>query len=182
VNDWVLPGGHTFVDGHAMVNLAELEMANIPSHLLPEVRRQMVSAVIERPPRMPETALAVNIPKLNLDETIIQGSDEEALKLGVGQVLNGTTPGDETGTLALSAHNDIFGELFRDLDQLDVGDEFYVRTEQRSYTYRVTRVEVVNPTDVWVLENTGIPTAILISCYPYRVNNQRIVVFAERLD
>lgn len=182
VNDWVLPGGHTFIDGQPVQNLQELVSANIPSHLLPEVQMNLIAPVVSRPPRTAETALALNIPKLNLDETIIQGSDWEALRLGVGQVLNGASPGDVSGNVALSAHNDIYGELFRHLDQLEPGDEFSIRTEERVYNYVVTRLEVVDPTDVWVLENTGLPTAVLISCYPYRVNDKRIVVFADRVD
>ncbi|TVR20119.1 MAG: class D sortase [Anaerolineaceae bacterium] len=181
VNDWVLPGGHTFINDQPVQNLQELVSADIPSHLLPEVQMNLIAPVVARPPRTAETALALSIPKLNLDETIIQGSDWEALRLGVGQVLNGASPGDVSGNVALSAHNDIYGELFRHLDQLEPGDEFSIRTEERVYNYVVTRLEIVDPTDVWVLENTGLPTATLISCYPYRVNDKRIIVFADRV-
>ncbi len=182
VNDWVLPGGHTFIEGQPVQNITELAESDIPRHLLPEVQMKLIAPVIDRPQRRPETALGLNIPGLNLDETIIQGSDWEALKLGVGQVLNGTSPGDITGNVVLAAHNDIYGELFRHLDQMAPGDQFTIRTEERAYTYVVTDIQIVQPTDVWVMENTGVPTATLISCYPYRINDQRIVVFAERLD
>lgn len=182
VNDWVLPGGHTSDGGQPIYNLAELREADIPAHLLPEVQQQLITPVIERPPRTPETALYVNIPKLNIEQTIVQGADWEALKQGVGQVINGARPGDETGNVVLAAHNDIYGELFRNLDELDVGDEFTIRTESNIYTYVITGYDVVEPTQVEVLRNSGIPTATLISCYPHGQNTHRIVIFAERVD
>ncbi len=82
----------------------------------------------------------------------------------------------------LSAHNDIFGELFRDLDQLKPGDEIVVSTATRDYVYRVTGMRIVQPTEVDVMADTSKATITLISCYPYLVDNQRIVVFGELSD
>jgi sortase A len=177
LNDVVLPGGHITELGNIRFNQEE-----IPSHLLPLVKAELDTPTIERPPKTPETALRISIPKLNLDESIVQGSDWEALKQGVGQVLNGSRPGDDTGNVALSAHNDVYGELFKNLDQLEVGDQFTIQTERSVYVYEIREIQVVEPTDVWVMQNTGVPTATLISCYPYRVNTQRIVVFADRIN
>jgi sortase A len=100
----------------------------------------------------------------------------------VGQLQNGVNPGDESGNVVFSAHNDIWGELFRYLDQLEAGDQFQVQTQTQIFTYQITGWEVVEPTAVHVLESTGDPTATLISCYPYQIDNKRIVVFANRVD
>jgi sortase A len=181
VHDWVLPGGHTSEGGQPVVNITELNEAGIPASLLPRVQTKLITPVIDRPERTPETAMAVNIPELGLEATIVQGADWEALKLGVGQVLNNANPGDPTGNVVLAAHNDIYGELFRELDQLEAGDRFTIRTEQNVYEYEVTGWEVVEPTAVEVMQNTGIPTATLISCYPLGINDKRIVVYAERV-
>ncbi len=81
--------------------------------------------------------------------------------------------------MVLSAHNDIFGELFRDLDQLEPGDEIQVYTDRGEYTYRVTGTRIVEPTEVSVMDPTPRPTVTLISCYPYLIDTQRIVVFGE---
>ncbi|MBI5668885.1 MAG: sortase [Chloroflexi bacterium] len=178
INQIVLPGGHTppTAPGGAQFNYAE-----VPSNLWSLVETQVMQPIAFRPPPTEETALELNIPKLNVDQTIVQGTDWEALKQGIGQVQNGANPGDERGNLALAAHNDIYGEFFRYLDKLEAGDEFYVRTKTKIYTYRVTGWEVVKPTDVHVLNSTGNPTATLISCYPYGQNTKRIVVYAERV-
>jgi len=177
LNDVVLPGGHIITEsGTVRFNRDE-----IPSHLLPLVKDELETPVIVRPPKTPETALRVSIPRLNLDESIVQGADDEALKQGVGQVINGARPGDDTGNVTLAAHNDVYGELFKNLDQLQVGDQFTVQTERSIYVYEVREIRQVEPTEVWVMQNTGLPTATLISCYPYRVNTHRLVVFADRI-
>jgi sortase A len=81
--------------------------------------------------------------------------------------------------MVLSAHNDIFGEIFRDLDQLKNGDQVIIHTNQRSYTYVVSGNKTVEPTQVEVMEATSQPKLTLISCYPYLVDDQRIVVSAR---
>ena len=173
----VLPGGHIFVNGVPQFNYSE-----VPSHLVPLVESQWVQPPISRPPRTSETALSIVIPQIDINGTVVQGVDLEALKQGVGQVPNGISPGEDTGNVVFAAHNDIYGQLFRHLDELQVGDEFTVQTETRIYTYRITETRIVDPNDVSVLENRQGATATLISCYPYQVNTQRIVVFADRIS
>ena len=177
VDDFILPGGHIFTaTGEVRFNYEE-----VPSNLLGLVQSQILQPVLARPVQTEETAMEIAIPKLGVQQTIVQGMDWEALKLGVGQMLNNVKPGDEQGNMVLSGHNDIYGEVFRDLDQLEVGDEFTVRTRTKVYTYRVTSSNIVDPTEVSVLEPRGGATVTLISCYPYKVNNKRIIIFADRV-
>ena len=108
----------------------------------------------------------------------MQGDGWEQLKKGVGQNIGSADPG-QTGNVVLSAHNDVYGELFRFLDKLQPGDQVVLYTQQRQYTYIVDRTAIVEPTAVEVMAPTENPTVTLISCYPYLVNKQRIVVFAR---
>src|SRR5690606_27218292 len=179
IEDVVLPGGHT---PPTSPHGAQPNLNEIPANLQPLVQAQLFQPVLSRPAPTDATALRLIIPKLNIDQTIVQGTDWEALKQGVGQLLNGVTPASQRGNLVLSAHNDIYGELFRHLDRLEPGDRFQVQTRTQIYNYVVRGSQIVEPTDVHVLESTSAPTATLISCYPYQVNNKRIVVFAERVD
>jgi sortase A len=175
----VLPGGHTppTSPGGPQFNLNE-----IPSNLLPVVQSQLFQPQISRPPRTNETALRLIIPKLQLDSSIVQGTDWEALKQGVGQLQNGVNPTHDQGNVVFSAHNDIYGELFRHLDQLEAGDRLQVQTQTKIFTYEVTGWDIYEPTDVHVLDARGGATLTLISCYPYQVDDKRIVVFANRVD
>lgn len=178
IENVVLPSGHT---PPTSPHGAQPNLNEIPANLQPLVQSQLFQPVINRAPQTDKTALRLIVPKLNIDQTIIQGTDWEALKQGIGQLQNGVNPADESGNLVLSAHNDIYGELFRHLDQLEAGDKFQVQTQTEIYTYEITGWEVVEPTAVHVLDSTDNPTATLISCYPYQVDNMRIVVSANRI-
>jgi sortase A len=168
----VLPSGHLPPDaqGNTRPNDAE-----IPEHLRPMVQSL---ASIPIPTAAPDQAIRLQVPAINVDAPIVQGDGWEQLKKGVGQSLSSVNPG-QAGNMILSAHNDVYGEIFRNLDRLAPGDQVILYTQQRQYVYVVDRTAIVEPTAVEVMASTGSPTVTLISCYPYLVDKQRIVVFAR---
>lgn len=173
----VLPTGHTPPN---QVGGGQFNFDEIPAQMRSLIANQVfLPPDIERPLPTDETPLVVRIPKLDIDHTIVQGVDWEALKLGVGQVLNGSTPSDLNGNIVLAAHNDIYGELFRYLDQLAPGDKFQIQTTSNLYNYTITGWDIYAPSAVEVMDPRGKATSTLISCYPYQVNDKRIVVFAD---
>lgn len=174
----VLPGGHIYQAGAEPV----FNFNEVPAHLHARVQAEWIQPVLSRPPQTTETALSLIIPRLNLDGTIVQGIDVEALKQGVGQLPNGITPADSVGNVVLAAHNDVYGQLFRNLDALAAGDTMQLRTQTGVHTYRVTEQRIVEPNDVSVLQTRQGATLTLISCYPYQVNSHRIIIFADRIS
>ena len=173
----ILPGGHQ--PPVAGQSPQPGEAGDIPPHLLPAINAYQPPP---QPTPFPEMARRIEIPTIQVDAPIVQDMfDWEQLKRGVAQKIDSAAPG-KVGNMALAAHNDIYGEIFRDLDQLSPGDQIMVSTELRSYTYVVRDIQIVEPADVWVLEPTDFASATLISCYPYRVNTQRIVVFADLVE
>ena len=77
----------------------------------------------------------------------------------------------------------IFGQIFRHLDKLQSGDEIIVYTNVRAYTYIIEQEPfVVEPTFVQVLEPTANSTLTLVSCYPYLVDTERIIVKASLVE
>lgn len=168
----VLPSGHTPPDaqGRTQPNVAE-----IPEHLRPMLQ-SLENIPIPTP--APDQAIRIQIPALDVDAPVVQGDGWEQLKKGVGQNLGSANPG-QTGNVVLSAHNDVYGEIFRHLDRLVPGDQVIVYTQQRQYVYVVDKTVLVEPTAVEVMASTGSPTVTLISCYPYLVDSERIVVFAR---
>jgi sortase A len=168
----VLPSGHTPPNspGGARFNEAE-----IPEHLRPLVQ-SLFNAPLPTP--SPAQAIRIQVPALHIDAPIVQGDGWEQLKKGVGQHLGTGNPG-ERANLVFSAHNDIFGEIFRDLERLNPGDLVILYTNQRSYTYIVVDTKIVMPTAVEVMDNTTQASVTLISCYPYMKDTQRIVVIAR---
>jgi sortase A len=172
----VLPSGHTppTSEGGASFNEAE-----IPEHLRP-LHQSYASA--PAPARSPEGAIQIEIAAINVDAPIVMGDGWEQLKQGVGQHIGSSNPG-QPGNLVLSAHNDIFGQIFRDLDQLEIGDEIIIYTNIRAYRYVIDQpTQIIEPTFVQVMDPTPQPTITLISCYPYLVDNKRIVVKASLVE
>ena len=151
------------------------EAGNIPAHLLPALNSYVPPPI---PTPGPEQARRIEIPAIGVDSTIVQGDHWDQLKKGVGQMVGSAQPGKD-GNMVLSAHNDIFGEIFRHLDKLTPGDEIIVSTERSSYRYIVREIDVVKPTDVYVTAPTEHAQTTLISCYPYQINTDRIIVFAD---
>ncbi len=168
----VLPSGHTPPTDPGGVRPNEAE---IPEHLRPLVQ---AAAALPAPTPAPGQAIRIQIPALGVDAPVVQGDGWEQLKKGVGQHLGSANPG-QPGNVVLSAHNDIYGEIFRNLDQLRPGDQILLYTHQKAYTYIVTETHIVEPTDVHWMAPTDEPVLTLISCYPYMVDNQRIVVRAR---
>jgi sortase A len=168
----VLPSGHTPPDAQGNTRPNEAE---IPEHLRP-----LVQSLANLPAPTPSIAQAVRIeiPAIKVDAPVVQGDGWEQLKKGVAQHIGSSNPG-QSGNVVLSAHNDVYGELFRHLHRLQPGDVVRLHTQQRLYEYLVDRTQIVEPTAVEVMASTGSPTVTLISCYPYLIDSQRIVVFAR---
>jgi sortase A len=168
----ILPDGHTPPDslGYTQPNDQE-----IPSHL-----RAVVAAYanLPTPTAAPHQGIRIQIPALQIDAPLIQGDGWEQLKKGVAQHLGTANPG-EMGNMVLSGHNDVFGEVFRYLDRLKPGDTITIYTFTKVYTYTVTGWTLVAPTQVDTMAPTSDATLTLISCYPYLVDNQRIIVKAK---
>ena len=167
----VLPSGHT---PPTSAQGAQPNSSEIPEHLRPLVQAYENIPV---PTGSPQQGIRIQIPAIKVDAPVVQGDSWEQLKKGVAQHLGTPNPG-ESGNIVFSAHNDIFGEIFRHLDQLQPGDVISLYTSARQYTYVVTGTQIVAPTRVEVMAPTANAVVTLISCYPYLIDNQRIVVSA----
>jgi sortase A len=165
----VLPGGHTPPDA-----LGRSQPAPIPVHL----RDQVVEITpLPVPTPGPEHAQRIVIPKIGVDAPVLEGGDWESLKKGAVHLVGTANPG-ERGNSVILAHNDIYGEIFRDLPDLTVGDEVIVHTHTTAYRYEVGQTRIVEPTEVSILDATSTPVLTLYTCYPYGIDTHRIVVTA----
>lgn len=170
INVIVLPGGHTPPDVRG-----ESQPLAVPAHL-----QHLVAEITPLPPPTPgpEQAQRLVISAIGVDAPVVEGDDWESLKKGAGHHIGSANPG-ERGNCVISAHNDIYGEIFQRLPELRVGDEIFVHTTSQIYRYVVRQTRIIEPTDVSVMLPTHSPVLTLISCYPYRVDTQRIVVIAS---
>lgn len=170
----VLPGGHSAPTSPGGA------VPDVPIHLQQWVQsRSSTSAgAIEIEQQSANAPTRLVIPKIGVDAPIVNGVGWEDLKKGVGHLPNSAHPG-ERGNMYLAAHNDIYGEIFRYLEELEVGDEYFVYAGQEKFRYVVKERRIIKPTEVEVMLPTTEPVATLQTCYPYLVNTHRLVVIGE---
>jgi sortase A len=120
----------------------------------------------------------LEIPRLHVSAIVRAGSDARTLRLAIGHIGGTALPG-ERGNVGLAAHRDTF---FRRLGEIRVDDQVRLVTPDGTFTYRVEGTRVVEPQDVWVLDQTSDPALTLITCYPFRYIGsapQRFIVRAQ---
>ncbi len=183
----VIPGGHVYDPSNPSFNRDELEQVlnqnNIPRNQRSALvqRAQVRNISYDTPPR-PSDPVLIDIPSIGLNRsTIDKGADWATLQAGLGWFQNGADL-SSGGNIVIIGHNDIYGELFRELPSLEPGDEITLQDSSgREYTYRVTFEQQVEPDAVQVLDRNSGADLTLITCYPYRVNTHRWIVYAEQV-
>lgn len=178
VGQVVLPGGHVWgSDGQHQFNYNE-----VPGPYRPVFEQRLNAPREEFSPTIEGGPILVQIPAIGVEASVRSGDDWITLQAGVGHHPFSGNPG-VLGNMVLTGHNDIYGEVFKRLPELEAGDEVRVQsTNGQWYTYVVREKQAVDPSEVWVLDqNLGreTPLITLITCYPYRVNTHRMIVFAE---
>ena len=126
----------------------------------------------------------VEIPKIDVNLPIYHGTGDDSLDRGVGHLLGSSLPvGGETSHTVLTAHSGLAGQrLFSDLDKLECGDTFYVRTLDETMAYMVLEINTVLPEDtskLVILPEHDVCT--LVTCTPYGVNTHRLMVRGTRI-
>lgn len=127
----------------------------------------------------------IQIPKISVDLPIYHGTSEEVLEKGVGHIQNTSVPiGGNSTHSVLTGHTGLpNAELFTRLDELIVGDIFYIHVLNYILTYKVYEIKVVLPDNIDELRITsGEDLVTLVTCTPYGVNSHRLLVKAERVE
>jgi sortase A len=161
----VLPGGHS----------PPTTTSSVPQRLADRVQ-PVVPAPIPTPG--PQSATRIVIESINVDAVVVEGDDWEQLKKGAGHHIGSANPG-ERGNCFISAHNDIFGEIFRRLEDVELEDEIIVYAGETPYRYVAKAKRIIDPDDVSVMAPTANPVLTLMTCYPYMIDTHRLIVIAE---
>jgi sortase A len=130
----------------------------------------------------------LHIPRLGKKYSVpvVQGVSLPDLSRGVGHYPSTALPG-QVGNFAVAGHRATNGEPFAHLDEVTKGDSLVVETRLTWFTYVVDKVQIVQPTDVWVIEPVPgkpnqSPTRRLITlttCNPRWASTQRLIIFGH---
>lgn len=126
----------------------------------------------------------VDIPKIGAYLPVQHGTDADTLEKSVGHVVGTSLPvGGESTHAVLSAHSGMASsKLFSDIDQLAVGDMFYIHVLGEVLAYKVDAIHTVLPTDTSLLQIAdGKDYVTLVTCTPFGVNTHRLLVRGHRV-
>lgn len=138
------------------------------------------------------------IPKINVDAPVVYGigpdydSQMAAMTKGIAHFSipgANAVPG-QIGNAVFAAHssNDVFATgdykfVFAQNEKLTKGDVIYMNYEGTRYTYSITSMEVVLPTEVSKVQiTTDKPMITLVSCVPLGTAQKRLLIFAEQIS
>ena len=127
----------------------------------------------------------IEIPKISVYLPIYHGTSNEVLEKGVGHIQSTSIPiGGISTHSVLTGHTGLpSAELFTRLDELDIGDIFYIHVLNEVLTYKIYETKVILPDDIDELQITsGKDLITLVTCTPYGINTHRLLVKAERTE
>jgi len=110
-----------------------------------------------------DTVAKLEIPRLGGEWYIVEGTEDQDLRLGPGHLQGTAFPG-EKGNCVIAGHRDT---QFRKLKDIRKGDEIVLTTSIGSSRYRVTGYEIVKPTDTRSIQDTEDAVLNLVTCYPF---------------
>lgn len=126
----------------------------------------------------------VEIPKIDVRLPIYHYTTKEVLLNAAGHLEGSSLPvGGENTHSVISAHRGLpSATLFTDLDKLEEGDHFLIRVLNDILCYEVDKISVVEPEETEELAvEDGEDLMTLLTCTPYGVNSQRLLVRGHRV-
>ena len=127
----------------------------------------------------------ITVPKINQELPVYHGTSEAVLSIAAGHFEGTSFPiGGENTHSIISAHRGLpTAVLFTHLDRMEVGDIFYFTILDRTITYEVDQIHIVEPNDVSLIQiEEGEEYCTLLTCTPYGINTQRLLVRGHQID
>ena len=126
----------------------------------------------------------IEIPKISVNLPIYHSTENDSLERGIGHLLGSSLPiGGESTHSILSGHSGMASQkMFTDLEQLTLGDIFYLHVLDETLAYQVVDVNTVLPYDTSLLGIVpGEDLCTLVTCTPYGINTHRLLVQGSRI-
>ncbi|MBQ8359483.1 MAG: class C sortase [Oscillospiraceae bacterium] len=127
----------------------------------------------------------ITVPKIGQELPVYHGTSHSVLSVAVGHLEGTSLPiGGESTHSVVSAHRGLpTAVLFTHLDRMEIGDTFYFTILDRTITYEVDQIRIVDPNDSSLLRITeGKDYCTLLTCTPYGINTQRLLVRGHQVD
>ena len=127
----------------------------------------------------------ITIKKINQELPVYHGTTADVLATSVGHLMGSSLPvGGKNTHCVVSAHRGLpTAVLFTYLDRMEIGDTFYFTILDRTLTYEVDQIRIVEPHDFTLLGiEEGKDYCTLLTCTPYGINSHRLLVRGHQID
>lgn len=127
----------------------------------------------------------ITVPKISQELPVYHGTSDGVLSVAVGHLQGTSLPvGGETTHSVVSAHRGLpSAVLFTHLDRMEIGDLFHFTILDRTITYEVDQIRIVEPNDSSLIQiEEGKDYCTLLTCTPYGINTQRLLVRGHQID
>lgn len=127
----------------------------------------------------------ITVPKISQELPVYHGTSDAVLSVAAGHLQGTSLPvGGESTHSVVSAHRGLpSAVLFTHLDRMEVGDTFYFTILDRTITYQVDQIRIVDPDDTSLIGiEPGMDYCTLLTCTPYGINTQRLLVRGFQVD
>lgn len=131
-----------------------------------------------------EVMCTLEIPKIDLSLPVYHGTSEEVLAKGIGHLEVTALPiGGLNRHAVLTGHRGLpSSELFTRLDEVEVGDIFYIYVLDEVHAYQVDQITTVEPDELEnLVAEPDKDLVTLVTCTPYAVNSHRLLVRGVRV-
>ena len=127
----------------------------------------------------------ITIPKISQELPVYHGTSDGVLSVAVGHLEGTSLPvGGKSTHSVVSAHRGLpTAVLFTHLDRMEIGDTFHFTILDRTITYEVDQIRIVEPDDTGLIQIVeGEDYCTLLTCTPYGINTQRLLVRGHQVD
>ena len=127
----------------------------------------------------------LSISKIGQELPVYHGTSDAVLSVASGHVEGTSLPvGGKSTHSVISAHRGLpTAVLFTNLDRMEIGDTFTFTILDRTITYEVDQIRIVEPDDSSLIQITeGKDYCTLLTCTPYGINTQRLLVRGHQVD
>jgi len=127
----------------------------------------------------------ITIPKISQELPVYHGTSNGVLSVAVGHLEGTSLPvGGKSTHSVVSAHRGLpTAVLFTHLDRMEIGDTFYFTILDRTITYEVDQIRIVEPNDTSLIQIVdGKDYCTLLTCTPYGINTPRLLVRGHQVD
>ncbi|MBQ3544661.1 MAG: class C sortase [Lachnospiraceae bacterium] len=126
----------------------------------------------------------ISIPKIDVSMPMYLGANKSNMTKGAVTLGETSMPtGGKNTNCVIAAHRGYKGiKMFRDIEELSIGDRIKITTAWEELEYEVTEIDIVEKDDIdKVFIRTGEDMITLLTCHPYTKNTHRYLVFAKRV-